>query len=140
MKRSLFALSIVIAVITAAATNGDDKPEKPSDKESYWMRKKLELSCDIMTALARGEMETVADRGRTMKKLSAIEGWARRTDAVEYRKQLKYFQKINSTLIQQAEEDNLDGATLAFTQLTVSCVNCHKVLQRYHRNNFLALL
>ena len=32
-------------------------------------------------------------------------------------------------LIRHSNEKNLDGATLAFTQMTLSCVNCHQQLR-----------
>jgi cytochrome c556 len=32
-------------------------------------------------------------------------------------------------IIRQANQDNLEGVTLGFNQLTVSCVQCHKHLR-----------
>lgn len=32
-------------------------------------------------------------------------------------------------IVRQAKKDNVDGTALAFTQLTISCVNCHKHLR-----------
>ena len=46
-----------------------------------------------------------------------------------YRDQLRLFNMANSALIRASQEENLEGATLAFNQLTVSCVNCHKHLR-----------
>jgi hypothetical protein len=42
---------------------------------------------------------------------------------------LTLFQTANRELIRAAENENLDGATLAYLQLTLSCVNCHKVVR-----------
>ena len=63
-----------------------------------------------------------------MKALSRIEGFVRgRTPG--YRTQLQIFQDATEELMRQAEKENVDGAALAFTQLTISCVNCHKQLR-----------
>jgi hypothetical protein len=37
-------------------------------------------------------------------------------------------------LIRQADKENLDGAALAYVQLTLSCVNCHKVVRDSRQN------
>jgi cytochrome c556 len=47
----------------------------------------------------------------------------------EYREQLQVFDTANKALVRQAEHENLDGATIAFMQLTTSCVNCHKIVR-----------
>ena len=47
-------------------------------------------------------------------------------DTPQYKGQLNAFWFANDALIQAADEKNLDAATLAYTQLTISCVNCHK--------------
>jgi len=36
------------------------------------------------------------------------------------------FQEIAEKLIKAAKEKNLDGATLAYLEMTSSCVKCHK--------------
>jgi hypothetical protein len=46
-----------------------------------------------------------------------------------YRTQLEVFNDANEQIIRQAQKDNVEGAALAFTQLTISCVNCHKQLR-----------
>jgi hypothetical protein len=42
---------------------------------------------------------------------------------------LASFRSANKSLVRMAQEKDLDGATLAFMQLTQSCVQCHKVLR-----------
>ncbi|MBC8351207.1 MAG: cytochrome c [Planctomycetes bacterium] len=44
--------------------------------------------------------------------------------------QLKTFEFSVNELVRNAEDKDLDGATLAFTQMTISCVNCHKELRK----------
>jgi hypothetical protein len=65
-----------------------------------------------------------------MKRLSRIEGFVRRTDTKQYRTQLHIFDFANNELLQAAEDKNIERAALAFTQLTLSCVNCHKAIRQ----------
>ena len=39
------------------------------------------------------------------------------------------FEFANMELVRNAKADRLDGATIAFQQLTISCVSCHKMLR-----------
>ena len=66
---------------------------------------------------------------RFMKGLNKIEFFVRQQPP-EYRTQLRSFQSSVSDIVTSAEDENLDGATLAFTQMTVSCVKCHKELRK----------
>ena len=43
---------------------------------------------------------------------------------------LKSFQFPVNELVRNAEDENIDGAPLAFTQMTISCVNCHKAVRK----------
>lgn len=106
-------------------------PEQPKDdaKGSFWMEQKLEYSKRLMEGLARADFDSLVANGRAMHGLTQIEGFAR--GRVEgYRDHLRAFQFANEELIRHAEKDNLEGATLAFTQMTVSCVNCHNLIRK----------
>ena len=115
------ALAILLAGGAAAAESEDEK------SGSFWMRKKLEYTENILAGLAREDFEQIAKNARSMNALSQMEKWVRGT--AEYRTQLKIFQNSNEQLIRMADEEELDGAALAFVQLTLSCVNCHKVVR-----------
>ena len=100
-----------------------------TEDANFWMAKKLQLSDQIVAALAVGDFETIAQNAKTIDALSQVEGWARRKDAKFYRAHLESFRTANNDLRRHAEEKDLPGATLAFTQLTLSCVKCHHQLR-----------
>jgi hypothetical protein len=127
MRRSILAAA-TICLIAIAATRAEDK--KKDDEPSVWMKQKLAYSQRILNGLATENYDMIAENAIAMKGLSRIEGFVRsRTEG--YRTQLKTFEFATSELIRNSEQKNLDGATLAFTQMTISCVNCHKEI----RNN-----
>jgi hypothetical protein len=63
-----------------------------------------------------------------MQVVSYLEEWDR-GEMPEYRRQLGYFEGANKELIRQAKKKNINGATLAYTQLTLTCVQCHNVIR-----------
>jgi cytochrome c556 len=62
-----------------------------------------------------------------MRTLNKVEAFVR-TRNPAYREQLKAFQDSNEEILRQAAAENVDGAAAAFSQMTTSCIRCHKVL------------
>jgi hypothetical protein len=128
---------IVLAAIGIAMTgiwplamlNGDEPPAASKEQTvSFWMKKKLDYSQNILAGIATADFDKIAENAEAMRHLSNIEGFIRgRTPG--YRTQLHFFEESADEILRQAKKDNVEGAALAFTQLTVSCVNCHKQLR-----------
>jgi len=119
--------SFAVAIVCLAATtiHGGDTEQKT---QSYWMQKKLEYSQNILSALATEDFEAIRTNAASMKALDALEKFVHPRPK-DYRMQLQTFQFANDELIRNSREKNVDGAALAYVQLTLSCVNCHKVLR-----------
>lgn len=127
--RQLFSAA---ALVVAALTLGWAVSQEPGDKrhpDDYWMKKKLELSQTVLQGITTEDYDLIRKAATTMRRLSDIESFARRKDTKAYRAQLAVFEIANDDLIAQAEAKNVDAATAAFTQLTLSCVHCHKQLR-----------
>lgn len=95
---------------------------------SVWMEKKLEHSQAILRGLAMGDFQDVQYNASRLKVLNRVEGFVRRKNP-DYRSHLNTFSRVIAEIERQAEKENIEGATLAFNQLTVSCVQCHKSLR-----------
>lgn len=142
MVRSWYASALGVQAICFAAmtltvaimARGDDKgqvekqPTESGQPASYWMKKKLEYSQNILAGIATADYEKIVANAESMRNLSKIEGFIR-GQTPGYRTQLHIFQESADEIVRQAKRDNVDGAALAFTQLTISCVNCHKHLR-----------
>jgi hypothetical protein len=110
-----------------SGATAQDRGDK-SQPTSFWMQKKLEFSKHILAGISTADFDQIVENGEAMRKLSTIEGFIRgRTPG--YRTQLQIFEESADEIIRQAKRDNVEGAALAFTQLTISCVNCHKQLR-----------
>jgi hypothetical protein len=105
------------------------KAEKSGEQSaSFWMERKLHLSQQLLAGITAGDFEKITQTAQTMRSLDKVESFIRgRTPG--YRTQLQFFDESLNEIIRQADKDNLEGAALGFTQLTISCVNCHKQLR-----------
>ena len=114
--------------ITANPSTDDDVPKVTSEKTmSFWMAEKLELSKAILESLTTGDFDTMAKDAEQMQRLGRIEGLVRRNK--DYQTQMHSFRLANQELIRHSMRKNVEGATLAFNQLTTSCVVCHTMLR-----------
>jgi hypothetical protein len=82
----------------------------------------------MLRGLSTGELDAVAERAEQMRVLSRVEGWIR-SGKPGYKAQLHAFEFANSEIHRNAKRGNLEAATLAFQQLTTSCVSCHVLLR-----------
>jgi hypothetical protein len=91
------------------------------------MQKKLEYSRDILNGLVMEDFDKILSSARALNKLGKRKWMENESSA--YRTQNQVFWFTTGTLVMAAEQKNIDGATLSYTQMTVSCVNCHKLLR-----------
>jgi len=131
MKDILLTLVCLVALTgLSVCPAADKKPGKKPDKveASIWMQKKLEYSQKILAGLTKGDFSMIKKNADSMQVIGYLEAWDR-ADLPEYKRQLEYFYDANKELIRQAGKKNISGATLAYTQVTNSCVHCHIVIR-----------
>ncbi|MEX0977295.1 MAG: hypothetical protein WDZ48_00490 [Pirellulales bacterium] len=128
MKTRWVVAGGMLVALLACQVWAADKDKEGDDKGSFWMQKKLEYSEKILAGLATQDFDQIAKSARSMSALTQMEKWVRGSTP-QYRAQLGIFQNANQQIIRMADEEKLDGAALAYVQLTLSCVNCHKVIR-----------
>ncbi|MEI6340632.1 MAG: hypothetical protein WCR07_01640 [Verrucomicrobiota bacterium] len=92
------------------------------------MREKLGLSQQALKGLALQDFTLLRGSADRLVKLSQASGWAAR-QTPEYELFTTEFRRAAAELSRAAADKNIDGATLAYTQMTVSCVSCHKYMR-----------
>jgi hypothetical protein len=88
------------------------------------MRMKLEASTKVLEGLTTENFRLISEGAQTLKKMSTAERW-RVSNDVLYRQYSAEFTLRAEKLIEQSSAGNLDGATLAWVECTMSCVRCH---------------
>jgi hypothetical protein len=129
MRKPITILATVVlmaATLAVRPTRGGDDPEK--DKSSIWMKEKLQASQNILSGLTKADFDIVRRNAESMLFVSYLEKWVR-AETPGYQNMMRDFEYANKSLVRAAQEKNLDSATLGYVQLTLSCVNCHKVVR-----------
>ena len=127
MKKLAIAIA-ALGGLTLGSSLLSQEPEEQKDP-SFWMKQKLIYSQNILRGLVTENFELVQANATNMKALNRIEYFVRRRPE-GYRTQLQSFQFSVEELLRHCQDDDLDGATLAFTQMTMSCVQCHTQLRK----------
>lgn len=127
MKRIWLAVAIGLASLAALAGLRAEQPSAAKDDMEDVMQKKLDHAQGILAALATEDFDAISKNAAALNDLGKRR-W-REKESADYRAQHKVFWFANQELIRLAEEKNIDGAALAYVQLTLSCVNCHKALR-----------
>ncbi|MCA9125617.1 MAG: hypothetical protein KDB22_00965 [Planctomycetales bacterium] len=113
----------------AAAAQDGKVPQVTADQPmTFWMKHKLEYSKSMLESLTMGDYKQMAATAEQMRLLTKIEGFVRRKN-VAYRVQLHSFELSLQEMLRHAKQENPEGATLAFNQMTTSCVACHTLLR-----------
>jgi hypothetical protein len=138
MKKSLATLAALILITAPLAvqpTRGDDQQEQEKQQEkqkekpaSIWMKMKLAATQNILAGLTKGDFDAIEKNASSMLFVDHLEKWLR-ADTPGYSMRLKEFEYANKSLKLAAHEKNIDGATIAYVQLTLSCVECHKLIR-----------
>lgn len=125
LKRRTVLAVLVAAACTALATPGDGQTR--GDLRAF-MRQKLDLSKTVLEGLSVEDYEKIAEGARGLKLLSEDAQW-RVSPNVNYLRLSNEFQAQTQEMIDAAGARNIDGSTLAYVQMTLTCVKCHKLVR-----------
>jgi hypothetical protein len=129
---ALLALAVTPLVLNWPPAAGQATKAKAvardEDKASEWMKGKLKNSKNILDGLTREDFAVIALNAEGLEYTGYLEGRVR-ASFPGYKEQLGAFMLANASLQRAARRKNLDGATLAYVQLTISCVECHRILR-----------
>jgi hypothetical protein len=92
------------------------------------MRQKLDHSQSVLEGIVREDFELIDVHAKKLRVLSEQPGWVL-FDTAEYADQSLVFKRNVDALSKAARARNLDAATLAYTKVTFSCVECHKYIR-----------
>jgi len=92
------------------------------------MRFKLEYAQKVLEGIALEDYQLIAFNAEKLKALGQSAGWNYRQTA-EYQRHTSDFIRQAEALSKAAERRNIDAATVAYFQLTASCVSCHRHLR-----------
>jgi hypothetical protein len=104
------------------------KKEKEKDKAAELMRKKLKHSQLILEGVAVGDFKKISESADELVLISRDAEWAA-IKTPRYEIFSNQFRDNADDLMKKAKDKNLDGAALAYVDLTLTCVKCHKYVR-----------
>lgn len=103
-------------------------PQEPSDETSREiMWRKLDLSHNALDALALEDFEALEAYAEDLEMLGTA-GFLYILDTEEYRSHAMQFRAAARALRTAAEEENAEAGALAYMDLTLRCIRCHRSL------------
>lgn len=99
-------------------------PEEIS-REIMWT--KLDLSHNVLDALAVRDFEAMEAYAEDLEMLGTA-GFLYILDTEEYRAQAQNFRDAARALRRAAQEENAEAGALAYMDLTLRCIRCHRSL------------
>jgi len=125
MKR--FCSAVVIAAVAVALMVSDGHSEKPDSVETF-MKAKLDHSKNVLEGLTTEDFDVIAKSAQEMSLLSQATQW-QVLQTPEYVRRSGEFRRATDKLKNEAKEKDLDGALLAYVDVTMKCVECHKYVR-----------
>jgi hypothetical protein len=122
----------VIACLAAAAigvplTLAAQTTTQP-DQVAPFMRVKLTHSQDVLEGLAVEDFDLI-DRGAQQLSLTSEDASWQVLQTEDYARMSADFRRSCDRLREAARAKNLDGAALAWMEVTMKCVQCHKYIR-----------
>jgi cytochrome c556 len=128
MKRLIVACAgvvVAVALVCVLATSGHGQ-QAPGPRD--FMRLKLDHSQKTLEGLALEDYDKMAKHSQELSLLSLAASW-QVLQTPEYAQQSLEFRRAADALTAAAKKKNLDGAALAYVDVTMKCVNCHKYVR-----------
>jgi hypothetical protein len=125
MKRVLLVVAMVCSLAVAwQVRSSGQQPPKVADL----MRKKLAHSQKVLEGIALNNFDEIGRSAEELILISKAVEW-KVINSPQYEVHSNGFRRAAETLIEKAKDKNLDGAALAYVDLTLSCVKCHKYVR-----------
>jgi cytochrome c556 len=124
MKNALIVIaSLLLLCIPGTSSHGDDQAALKK-----LMVKKLENAQKVLGGMTTNNYDEVAKHADELIQISkAVEFRVLKTP--QYEMNSNDFRRAAETMIQQAKNKNTDGVALAYVDMTLSCVRCHKYVR-----------
>ena len=122
-KATVFALGLGLLVGTPWTGSA-----QRSESLSKLMDEKLDNSKKLLEGIALSDFNKITSSAERLIQLSKTGEWfVYKTP--RYEMHSNEFRRAAETIIEKAKDKNLDGVTLAYFDLTMQCVRCHRYVR-----------
>lgn len=118
---------LAVAAVTGSRPTADEATTRP-DQVAVFMRAKLAHSQNVLEGLAVEDYGLI-DKGAQELSLASEDASWQVLQTEDYARQSADFRRSCDSLRKAAKSHNLDGAALAWMEVTMKCVQCHKYVR-----------
>ena len=132
MKRPiavLMILAVVCCVLPSISHSEPPNKEHPSAEVRKLMREKLTCSQKLLEAVVTEDYRSVSDNAKRLARLSTDRDW-KVLPNIEYSQHSLEFTRAVDALHTAAEDKNGDAVSLAYVNMTMKCIYCHKYVRK----------
>jgi hypothetical protein len=124
------AVAVTVAAVAAgiAGSGAAGAAGEPPDQVAVFMRAKLGHSQNVLEGLAVEDYDLIARGAHDLALASQASSW-QVLQTEDYARQSAEFRRSCDALRTAAKARNLDGAALAWMEVTMKCVQCHKYVR-----------
>ena len=126
MKTKIILLTVVLVLSAGLAASFAQAKRNRAAKE--FMRDKLELSQRVLEGVVTEDWGLIITKGTRLSAMTQEADW-RLFENPDYDQQSLAFRRHVDGLVKAAHDKNLDATTLAYVRMTMSCVDCHKLVR-----------
>lgn len=134
MSRKSLILAAPLAIAAAGALmfglpphSAHSQPQ-PDAKTAAFMQLKLDHAQAVLDGLVREDFDKIDKHAQQISLLTHDEAW-QVIQTPEYRRRSDEFRRAADNIAKAAQKKNLDGATLAYVEMTLDCVSCHRAIR-----------
>ena len=127
MKHPITPIIMALLALARIACAQEPRIKDPTTVEI--MKQKLEYAHYILNAIATENFDLMGANAEKLSKLTEAAQWQRR-ESPDYETLRTAFKQSADALAKAAKDRNADAASLAYVQLTLNCVNCHKFMRK----------
>ena len=125
MKRKMLLGAIAVTLVALTGLLAQSSKSTPLQE---FMHQKLEHSKGVLEGLATEDFDLIAKNAGKLRAMSRDSGW-HSAENPGYVWRMELFRRQVDSLAKSAADRNLDGATLAYVNVTMCCVECHKFVR-----------
>jgi len=128
MNLEVLLAPLILSLFFAGTKSTYAQAEKESGVKEA-MRQKVSYSQQVLVGITLEDYGLIANNAEKLVELSNKTNWYSR-QVPEYELFLNEFRRTAQELKKAGQQKNLDAASLAYVQMTLSCVSCHKFIRQ----------
>lgn len=128
MNTRFLLAPLILALLFAGTKLTCVQAEKESGVKKA-MRQKVAYSQQVLVGITLEDYKLIANNAEKLVELSNRTNWFSR-QVPEYELFLNEFRRNARQLKEAGQQRNLDAASRAYVQMTLSCVSCHKFIRK----------